>query len=162
MIAAASNCAPGSPTGHGAASWWASRCGGRSWPVTARMPTNSPAAHSPIWGAHRRSMTVWCRSKRCERADVRGKVSIADAGGGDIAIVGGADAVLRAHRGVGRTQAGQPGQGRLDVHRPPVEVAAAGAGWGTRTTHWPRRLQNSLNTCVESTKPRTPLTEIGR
>src|SRR5579863_2973857 len=122
------------------------------------MPMNSPAARSPIWGAHPRSMTVWSRSKHCERADARGNVSIADTGGGDVAIVGGADAVLRAHRRVGRTQAGQPGQGRLDVHRPPVEAAAAGAGQDTRMTHCPRRLQNSLKTCVESTKPSTTLT----
>src|SRR5882672_7348189 len=145
MTEAASNCAPESPIGHAAAWWWDFPCGGRSLPATARMPTNSPAATlSPIWGGRRHFMTVWSRSKRYEPAN---------AGGGDVAIVHGADAVIRTHRGVRGTQARQSRQCRLQVARVPIEMDAIGAAWSSRGFHCPKRLQNPSKTCVESTKP---------
>src|SRR3984885_16303473 len=82
----------------------------------------------------------------------------ANAGRRNVAIVNGANAIVRAHGGIGRAQRGQPRQCRLDVERPRVEMAAVCAGAGERRHHCPSRVQNSPNTWVDSTKPSATLT----
>ena len=70
----------------------------------------------------------------------------ADAAGSHVAVVQSAQPVTGAHRCKCRTQGAQPGQTQLEFERRALEMHAAGAG-----PYWPRRVQKSSNTCVEST-----------
>jgi len=69
-----------------------------------------------------------------------------------------ANAIVSTHGGIRGTQARQAGQRRLDLGGCMREVPAFEAAWRWRMAHWPNRFQNSLNTWVDSTKPKTTLT----
>ncbi len=73
-------------------------------------------------------------------------------------IVPSAQTIVRPHRRIGRTQAGEAGNRRLEFSGDPTEMSASAAIGGPGRRHCPSRFQKGANTCVESTKPRTTLT----